>query len=64
MKKDSKMTYDSVLGVVTCPNRCFDGQVKYYPSPEIALFDMRSCPLCKGKGKVTAEEAKRIEAML
>jgi len=48
----------------TCPNMCLGGQVKYYPNPEKALFDMRSCQFCKGKGEVTAEEAKKIEAML
>lgn len=64
IENTESMQYDTVLGVVTCPNRCLNGQVKYYPNTERAFFDMRSCPFCKGKGKVTIEEAQNIEAVL
>ena len=63
-EKYKAINYEPLLGVVTCPNRCFIGQVKYYPNPERALFEMRTCACCKGEGEVTVETAEQIEAIL
>lgn len=46
--------------LVRCPNLCTQGQVKVYPDPDRALFDLKPCPDCKGKGKVTPEQAALI----
>ena len=53
----------TLLGVVTCPNRCFNGMVKVHEY-ERALYDLVKCPYCKGKGEVTQNRAKEIEAIL
>ena len=56
---DGNMLLDAVI----CPNFCFDGMVKTYEY-ERALYDLRKCPYCKGKGKVSEKESKRIDALL
>lgn len=53
----------TMLDVVICPNLCFNGMVKVFEY-ERALYDLVKCPYCKGKGKVTEQEAKRIDALL
>jgi hypothetical protein len=53
----------TVLDAVICPNLCFNGMVKIYEY-ERALYDLVKCPYCKGKGKVTKNEASRIDALL
>lgn len=53
----------TVLDVVICPNLCFNGMVKIYEY-ERALYDLVKCPYCKGKGKVSKNEATRIDALL
>ena len=53
----------TVLDAVICPNLCFDGMVKIYEY-ERALYDLVKCPYCKGKGKVSQNEANRIDALL
>lgn len=50
--------------LVRCPNLCLDGQVKHYPNPNIALYDMVNCNVCKGEGRMTREEADKIEKTL
>jgi hypothetical protein len=52
-----------MLDAVICPNLCFDGMVKTY-GYERALYDLVKCPYCKGKGKVSQQESKRINALL
>lgn len=49
---------------VQCPNICISGKVKHYPNPEKALFDLVTCPYCKGEGEVTKEKAIEIEKKL
>lgn len=46
--------------MIRCPNYCIDGKVKHYPNTDIALYNMVKCPYCKGKGKVTEQEAIKI----
>lgn len=53
----------TMLDAVICPNLCFNGMVKVFEY-ERALYDLVKCPYCKGKGKVTEQEAKRIDALL
>jgi hypothetical protein len=53
----------TVLDAVICPNLCFNGMVKIYEY-EHALYDLVKCPYCKGKGKVSQNEANRIDALL
>jgi len=53
----------TVLDAVICPNFCFDGMVKIHEC-ERALYDLVKCPYCKGKGKVSQNEANRIDALL
>ena len=49
---------------VQCPNMCDDGKVRHYPDKTIALYNMITCPYCKGKGEVTEQQARRINSML
>jgi len=58
------MVSGKLSGVVACPNKCLNGQEKYYPNPERALFVMRPCQYCEGSGEVPEEKAKKIEAIL
>ena len=53
----------TLLDAVICPNLCFNGMVKIYEY-ERALYDLVKCPYCKGKGKVSQNEANRIDALL
>lgn len=53
----------TMLDAVICPNLCFNGMVKIFDY-ERALYDLVKCPYCKGKGKVTEQEAKRIDTLL
>ena len=53
----------TMLDAVICPNLCFNGMVKSYEY-ERALYDLEKCPYCKGKGKVSKNEASRIDALL
>lgn len=53
----------TMLDAVLCPNLCFNGMVKVFEY-ERALYDLVKCTYCKGKGKVTEQEAKRIDALL
>lgn len=53
----------TMLDAVSCPNLCFNGMVKIFEY-ERALYDLVKCPYCKGKGKVTEQEAKRIDTLL
>ena len=51
------------VDAVICPNLCFNGMVKIYEYQR-ALYDLVKCPYCKGKGKVSKQEAIRIDALL
>jgi hypothetical protein len=62
--KNETPTFGNVLlDAVICPNLCFNGMVKTYEY-ERALYDLVKCPYCKGKGKVSQNEANRIDALL
>ena len=49
--------------IVRCPNLCVNGQIKQVESTR-ALHIFVVCPYCKGKGKVTQEEAIEIDKKL
>lgn len=53
----------TVLDAVICPNLCFDGMVKIYEYQR-GLYDLVKCPYCKGKGKVSKQDAIRIDTLL
>ena len=40
------------------------GMFKYYPDKTRALFMMKSCKFCKGKGKVNRKEFDKIKKEL
>ena len=52
------------LKEVKCPNLCDNGQLKHYPTQNIALWVYVKCPYCKGVGKVSELKAKEIESEL
>jgi hypothetical protein len=60
---NASMDDQRMLGVVSCPNLCFNGMVKIYEY-ERALYDLVKCPYCKGKGEVTEAKSKEIEGVL
>lgn len=53
----------TVLDAVICPNLCFDGMIKIYEYKR-ALYDLVKCPYCKGRGKVSKNEATIIDTLL
>jgi hypothetical protein len=57
------MTELTELNYVKCPNMCHSGMTKILMYDR-ALYDMVKCPYCKGKGIVSKEEAKKIDALL
>ena len=50
---------DNIL--VRCPNMCLDGHVKHWPNEKRALWVLKDCPVCNGKGKLTKKEAEIAE---
>ena len=65
LNKNEKQNRNFVKPIleVICPNYCFNGMVKIFQD-EKALYDLVKCPYCKGKGTVSENESKRIEAIL
>jgi len=63
LKNETPTFVNVLLDAVICPNLCFNGMVKTYEY-ERALYDLVKCPYCKGKGKVSQNEANRIDALL
>lgn len=57
------MTNQTELNYVKCPNMCHAGMTKIIMHDR-ALYHMVECQYCKGKGIVSKEEAKRIDALL
>ena len=49
--------------LVRCPNLCFYGKIKIFEY-ERAFYDLIKCKYCKGKGKVTKNEADKIQKEL
>lgn len=46
--------------MVKCPNNCYNGKVKHYSDKIKALFELVTCPYCRGKGEVPKEQYDRI----